>query len=298
MRMLQHGTAVVMAMLIVAVSAALVSGTFLRQSAMARQVENEIAMNQGWRLLDGAVDWVRVILREDARTSAIDHLGEPWAVSLEQTRLDNESGDSAWISGAIEDAQARFNLRNVSGLTGLVPREVATLRRLMEIVNADPGLAEAIALRVHRAISIQPGQATRQRVIPATLDDLVVDDPAERAALARLRPFVVLLPFPSQVNANTAPAEVLAAYVKNLSLVDARGLVKSRDRAAFKDAQDLSSRLPERDSTRDLGALAVATEFFLVRGFVEFRRVRVQALALLWRHGGKVETVWSRQEAT
>ena len=61
----QSGAAVVMALLVVAFAALLVSGTFQRQSVMARTVENHAAAAQTHWLMAGAVDWVRVILRED-----------------------------------------------------------------------------------------------------------------------------------------------------------------------------------------------------------------------------------------
>lgn len=287
-----------MAMLVVAVTSMLVSGVFLRQSAMARQVENEIAIGQAQRLLEGAVDWVRIILREDARTSVTDHLAEPWALSLEQTRVDNESGDPAWISGAIEDAQSRFNLHNLAGPAGPPPSEVAVLRRLLAMVDANPALAEPIAGRVGDAFAPRRDAAQRPSIMPATLDDIGIDDLDERAAVERLRPFVTLLPTPSAINANTAPAEVLAARFSNLSLVDARRLVESRKHASFRDLNDMANRLPGQQLTGGAGQVAVATQFFLLRGYAEYRRVRVQALALLKRAGGRVEVVWTRGEVT
>jgi len=285
-------------MLVVAVTSMLVSGVFLRQSAMARQVENEIATGQAQRLLEGAVDWVRIILREDARTSATDDLSEPWAVSLEQTRVDNEGGDPAWISGEIEDAQSRFNLHNLADPTGLPVNEVAVLRRLLEMVGANPALAEPIAGRVGSAFAIRRDAAQGPAIMPATLDDIGIDDPDERAAIERLRPFVTLLPSPTAINANTAPAEVLAARFSNLSLIDARRLVESRKRASFRDLNDMASRLPGQHLAGVAGQVAVSTQFFLLRGYAEYRRVRVQALALLKRGGGRVEVVWTREEAT
>ena len=142
-----RGAAVVMAMLVVALAVALVSGAFQRQSIMARQIENDAAFAQAQRLMDGAVDWVRVILREDARTSNVDHGGEAWAVSLEQTRLDNDNAEPAWVAGGIEDAQGRFNLRNLSGAGGLVPIEVAVLgcavNGIGEASHADFGITGA-----------------------------------------------------------------------------------------------------------------------------------------------------------
>jgi general secretion pathway protein K len=285
-----------MAMLVVAISVVLVSGAFLRQTAMARQVENEASISQAKRLLEGAVDWVRVILKEDGRTSATDHPGEAWAVSLEQTRLDQESGDPAWVSGAIEDAQSRFNLRNLSGPDGPIPGEVSVLTRLLGIVGAEPALADRIAIRVHRAVT-RTAASAQGGILPTTVDDLEIEDADERDALARLRPFIALIPMQSAINANTAPAEVLAACFDNLPLVDARRLVESRGRAAFRDLSDLATRLPERNLSNSNTGVAVATQFFFVRGFAEFRQVRVQALALLWRHDGRVDIVWAREEA-
>lgn len=296
MRPEQRGAAVVMAMLVVALSVLLVSAALHRQNVLTRQVENEVAAAQTRWLLLGAVDWVRVILREDARSSGADHLGEPWAVPLRPTRLDNDGGDPAWLSGAVEDAQARFNLRNVSGPTGLAPSEVAVLERLVEMVGADRMLAERLALRVDAAVSVRHATEGGVLVAPATLDELSIDDPAQRTALQRLRPFVTLLPAPTPVNVNTAPAEVLAARFENLSLADARRLVASRERAYFRDVNDLLSRVPGVRPAGSMGQIAFGTQHFFVRGNLEFRRARLQALVLLKREGGRVSVVWTREQ--
>ena len=216
-----RGAAVVMAMLVVALAVAFVSGAFQRQSIMARQIENDAAFAQAQRLMDGAVDWVRVILREDARTSNVNHGGEAWAVSLEQTRLDNDSGEPAWVAGGIEDVQARFNLRNLSGTDGLVPIEVAVLGRLLALVGSQPALAPILATRIDRALAQRGAPPEKPKVSPATLDEIDFENPREREALELLRPLFTLLPVPTPVNANTASAEVLAARYSNLSLADA-----------------------------------------------------------------------------
>jgi general secretion pathway protein K len=293
----QRGTAVVMAMLVVALAVLLVSGAFERQSAMARQVENEVAYAQARLLLQGAIDWARVILREDARTSAVDHAGEPWAVSLEQTRLDNEGDDPAWVAGAMRDAQGRFNLRNLSGPNGPIASEIAVLSRLLDMVGANPTLAEPLAMHIVKAVTPQPSAPGAVPVLPATLDDVPLPEPALREAMSRLQPFVTLLPDPTPVNANTAPAEVLAARFDNLSLSDARRLVASRDRAWFRDVNDVLTRLDGLRPSGSLGQLAVDTQYFAMDGVVEFRRARVHARVLLKREGGRVEVVWMQDGA-
>jgi general secretion pathway protein K len=284
-------------MLVVAISVLLVSGAFERQNAVARQVENEVSYAQARMLLHGAIDWARVILREDARSSAVDHLGEPWAVSLERTRLDNQDGEPAYIAGAMRDAQARFNLRNVSGPNGPIQSEVAVLARLLDMVGGNPMLAEPLAVRIHSAVNPPAAGDGSPGVLPGAVEDLILEDPALRAAMTSLEPFVTFLPEPSLVNANTAPAEVIAARFSNLTLADARRLVASRDRGHFLNINDVLTRLPGVQPAGSEGYLSVDTQFFLVDGSVEFRRARVAAQVLLKREGGRVETVWMRDGA-
>lgn len=291
MRRRERGAAILMAMLVVALGTLLVSGAALRQSVLVRQVENEAAAMQARALMAGAIDWVRVILREDARTSATDHLAEPWAVPLARTRIEASADRAAQLTGRIEDAQARYNLRNLSGAAGLVPAEVAVLGRLLVLAGERTVSAERLARRVAAAYAVVPGSAS---TMPATLDDIVPEDDAERTALSRLRPYVTLLPVATPVNANTASPEVLSARFDNLAFADAQRLVASRDRTLFRDFNDVIGRLPGLNPTGGIGQIASGSNFFLLRGMIEYQRARIEATVLLRREGERVDIVWSR----
>jgi general secretion pathway protein K len=293
----ERGAAVVMAMLIVAVVAALVAGAFWRQSVIARQAENELSYAQAKWLIRGAIDWAGVILREDARTSSVDHLGEPWAVPLADTHLNPDDGrDPVYLAGGIRDEQAKFNLRNLVGPKGIDPREVEVLRRLLALVGASESIAGPVAERVLAAVPGEDGRRQTELGL-GTIDDLLGVKGVNAAAIEQLRPFVTVLPQPTPVNANTARAEVLAARIENLSLADARRLIASRDRAYFKDRTDVLSRIAELKVQASDSEIAVATRFFSVDGTVSFRRARLHAETLLRREAGRVETVWLREAA-
>src|SRR5438132_13435603 len=147
--MRQHGTAVIMAMLVLAAAATLVSGALWQQSALIRETENELAYAQAKWLMRGAIDWAGVILQEDARTSSVDHRGEPWAVPLADTRLnENDGRPAAYLAGAIEDEQAKFNLRNLVAGAELNAAEPAALKRLLGALGIDERFAERIAERL------------------------------------------------------------------------------------------------------------------------------------------------------
>jgi general secretion pathway protein K len=284
-----------MAMLVVAVTATLVAGAFWRQSVIARQAENELSFAQAKWLIRGAIDWAGVILREDARTSSVDHVGEPWAVPLADTHLNPEDGrDPVYLAGGIQDEQAKFNLRNLVGPQGVNPRELAVLRRLLALVGAAETLADPVAERVLAAV---PGEGGRRQATLGlgSIDDLLDVKAVSAAALERLRPFVTVLPLPTPVNANTASAEVLAARFENLALADARRLAASRDRAYFKDRTDVLSRIPQLKLQATEAEIATATRFFAVDGTVSYRRARLRTQALLRREAGRVEAVWLRE---
>src|SRR4051794_24552366 len=156
----ERGSAVIMAMLVVAAVTTLVAGALWQQNALARETENERAYAQARWLLRGAIDWAGVILGEDARTSVVDHRGEPWAVPLADTRLnENDGRPAAYLAGAIDDEQGKFNLRNMLAGAELNVGEVQSLKRLLGTLGIDERFAEAIAQRLlaeQRASTTQP----------------------------------------------------------------------------------------------------------------------------------------------
>lgn len=87
LRQRQQGAAILTAMLTVVLVATLTATALWQQW---RGVEIEAAqrtrLQSAW-VLTGALDWARLILREDGRKGGADHLAEPWAVPLEQARL-------------------------------------------------------------------------------------------------------------------------------------------------------------------------------------------------------------------
>jgi general secretion pathway protein K len=293
----ERGAAVVMAMLVVAVAATLVTGAFWRQSVIARQAENELSFAQAKWLMRGAIDWAGVILAEDARTSRVDHAGEPWAVPLADTLLNADDGrDPVYLAGVIRDEQAKYNLRNLVGPKGVIPRELEVLRRLLALVGVNELLADPVAERVLEAV---PGAGGRRQATLGlgTIDDLLGVEGVNSADIERLRPFLTVLPQSTPVNANTAPAEVLAARIENLALADARRLIASRDRAFFKDQADVLSRIGNLKLQASNTEIAVATRFFSVDGTVTYRRARLRSQALLRRGANRVEAVWLREAA-
>jgi general secretion pathway protein K len=285
----QHGAALLLAMLIMTLVTTLAAGMVWQQYRAIQVEAAERARTQAAWILSGALDWARLILREDGRTSAdVDHLGEPWAVPLAEARLstflaadrdnnalaENESLD-AFLSGSITDAQSRWNLRRLIDADGKpVEAELKTLARLCDAAGAPGDCADRIAGALARAWA-PAGKA--DAIEPKRLSQLSwlgIDSDT----LQRLEPWVDVLPDPqAKVNVNTASAEVIAAVVEGMSLGNAQRLVQDRQRAPLRNlALPSSTQYFPQTLARPLDqVLSTNTRFFIVQG-----RLRLEERAL------------------
>ena len=143
----QRGAAIISALLVVALSAILVSGMLWRQQVQIRRIENQRLLAQAQWVARGALDWTRLILRSEGDTSAgITYLGGVWGVPIAKTRLSDflgqigevrsQQGAQTFLSGSIEDAQAKFNLRNLvaspaPGVMQLDVEQIGAYQRLL-----------------------------------------------------------------------------------------------------------------------------------------------------------------------
>ena len=299
----QRGVAVVTAMLLTTLAITIVASLFWQQQVQVRSIENQRLQLQKQWVLRGALDWARLILREDAKYSAVDDLNEPWAVPLSDTRLDRyvESaalrGEAATavLSGSIQDAQARLNLSSLASSGVVDPVEVAAFERLLAALRQDPGLARAAAqLLAQSQRHADPGSGLPRMLSFTQIDDLLAVPGCTPAVLAALRNYVVFLPRATPVNVNTASAQVLSARLPWLSLADATALVTQRRTASFRDLSDVAARLPGRPDP-DPALLSVRTSYFLVDGRVSIRQAALQVQGLVERAGASTHLLWMAQ---
>jgi len=302
-RSAQRGVAVVTAMLLTTLAITIVASLFWQQQVQVRSIENQRLQLQKQWVLRGALDWARLILREDAKYSAIDDLKEPWAVPFSETRLDRyvESAalrgeaTTAVLSGVIQDAQARLNLGALASHGNINPAEVAAFEKLLGFRRQDPGLARAAAQAVAQSQRhADPGSGSARMIGFVQVDDLLAVPGFTPAVLNALRADIIFLPRPTPVNANTASPEVLAARLPVLSLAEANQLVAQRRTASFRDVSAISDRLPGRPDI-DPSLLSVATSYFLVNGRIAIRQAGLQVQGLVERSGAVTHLLWMSQ---
>ena len=322
----QRGAALISAMLVVTLVATLASVALWQQW---RHVEVESAerhrVQSSW-LLNGALDWSRLILREDALAgaksgnTATDHLAEPWALPLKEAKLSaflaqdqqlREGDPEVFLSGQITDVQSRINLTNwieASDSKGPPqfnqPMQIALVRlfnvlglplleleRLAQAWRTASQAAKLAKPEVGQAVANLPSGAALLPQQMAQLQWLGLSPDT----VQRLSPFVTILPQPTPVNLNTASAEVIYATVLGLDLATAQQFVQLRSRAHFGNLSDAGKALGGK--TLEARWHAVGSRFFEVWGRLRMEERTHEETALIFRDTGNVTFVWRQKIA-
>lgn len=324
-----QGAALLTAMLIVMLVASLATAALWQQW---RSVEIESAERQRSQLawiLNGALDWSRLILQEDLRSNSnVDHLSEPWALPLAEARLssflamDKNNTDTttdAFLSGQIDDQQALLNLSNLvedgrrseasvkqfarlftalhlprSELNALVDAMVqASLARtaLKNQANTAQGLGAGSANLANPTLPAASAAPLR----PDRVEQLVWLGVAP-TTLQALRPYVTLLPERTPVNLNTAPAVVLYAVLPAIDAPQAQQMVSQRSTAHFPTVTDALKAVGLSTDLIEASSVSVASRYFSIRGRLRLGDTTVQERSLVERQGNSVKVLWRQRE--
>jgi len=272
-----------------------------------RSVEVEAAertrIQSAWILI-GALDWSRLILSEDYRAnSGTDHLGEPWAVPLEEARLstflaadrnvtqidDAGGGEEAFLSGQIIDLQSRLNLANLVSGDTVNEAALAQFERLFAQLGLPPAELTALVQALRQAQA--PGnENTDAPLMPQSPSQLAWLGLAPRT-LALLAPHITLLPERKPVNLNTAGAEVLMATLRGLDRAGADRIMAVRQMQPFRSVDDVKKLLGEQIEVSG-SEHGVASSYFEVHGRLRMGPTVVQERSLVRRMGLEATTVW------
>ncbi len=309
-----QGAALLTAMITLVLVATLAAGAAWQQWRGVEVERVERARLQAGWILVGALDWARLILREDARSGGADHLGEPWAVPLQESRLSSflavdrnntalvsEQDDTdAFLSGQIQDVQSRLNVYNLIDEAGRIsPVAQASFAKLFDLLNLDPAELSRMAENLRKASDGQAGSDSNAgdsvALLPQRVDQLTLVGLSSRS-LERLKPFIIWLPARTPVNVNTASAEVLYASVPDLELSGAQKIVADRSRQHFRSLADAAAVVPNVSDQLTNGQHSVTTRYFEVTGRLRVADGQASAVVIersvVQREGVEVRTLW------
>lgn len=302
----QRGAAILTAMLTVTLVATFAAAALWQQW---RSVEVEAAersrMQSSW-VLTGALDWARLILREDARSASADHLAEPWAVPLQEARLSTflaadttgatDAGtdtENVFLAGQIIDQQSMLNVNNLLEAGRLSESGLRSFQRLFDLLGLPAAQLNAFAENLRFASDLSPDNqsAGLAPLMPQRVEHLSwLGLPTDTVEV--LRPYVTLLPgAATPVNLNTASAEVIYAAVAGFSLADAQQVVALRAQSHFRSLEDAVKLWPQHAAALRSGTVGVASQYFEVRGQLRNNNQIVEERSLVQRNGLDVRTL-------
>ena len=292
----ENGSATITALIVVGVAAAVISGLVWRQQLQIRNIENIRDRTQAHWLQHGMIDFARLVLTQDMRTSQSDHLGEAWALPLNDSKVADflKNADipdeikSVSVNGAITDAQSFFNLNNVSTTNG-----VLIFSRLLTTIGLNPNLAQ------------QTAQSLQERqIVFSDVYDLIGIPGYNESMVEVLRPFVIALPTTSTINFNTAPAEVLMAVFPTLTRSTANNLVQQRTNTPAKDLNEISTILARSGAginvIVDASLINVSSQFWLTNSEVKIGYSVFMNTSLIQRSltplpsGNYTQVIWNK----
>jgi general secretion pathway protein K len=303
------GAALLAAMLTVALVASMAAAALWQQWRSVEIETAERARVQSLWVLTGALDWARLILREDARSGGADHLGEPWAVPLEEARLSTflaaekgvasntsdatDAANQAFLSGYISDLQGRMNVFNLVENGKPSDPAVRAFAKLFEKLGLPRSELAALVenLRFAQDTSPNNGSARLAPLMPQRVGQLVWLGLSPRS-LAILRPFITLLPLRTPVNLNTASAPVLFATIPKLDMAQAERLVTTRQFAHFRTLSDVGKLIPESADDLNETLHGVNSRFFEIHGRLRLDQTVVDERSVVQRDGINVKTLW------
>ena len=324
----QRGAALLLAMLTVTLVASLSAAALWQQwRTLAVETAERQRQQAGW-VLSGALDWARLILREDAianNSQPVDHLAEPWALPLAEARLSSflaadasQSADitlQAFLSGDIVDLQGRLNLDNLVSVTagsatagGGTPQvqvseaDRRAFERLFELLGLPPAELQTFITQLSAAKAAQNGVRDGDApLMPARWGQLGWLGLSPRS-LALLAPHATWLPGRRvALNLNTASAEALFAALDGIDMAQARQMLDQRASSHFKDLADAKARFPQlADALNDSQRLGTRSNFFQIRGRLRLDDLQVEELALIERgvpNANGTRPVWRERRA-
>lgn len=292
----ENGSATITALIAVGVAAVVIGGLVWRQQLQIHNIENLRDRTQAQWLQRGMVDFARLVLTQDMRTSQADHLGETWALPLNDSKVADfvknvdipDELKSISVNGAITDAQGLFNLSNLSSATG-----VLVYSRLLTNLGLNPSLAQQTAQ------TLQEKQIAIQDV-----SDLIAISGYSESMIKILRRYVIALPTTSTVNINTAPAEVLMAVFPALSRSSANNMVQQRSNVPVKNVSEMNALLTRSGAgsnvTVDASLVSINSQFWIADSAVKIGNSVFKNTSLIQRSseplplGNYTQVIWNK----
>lgn len=266
---------------------------------------------RSYYLARSAINVGLALLAQDTRLDAqsqtpFDSLQDPWAVPFPPIPV-----DGGVVALSIVDETRKLSVNSLVDTDGKINQPaMQRMIRLFSVLGINPEVLAAIVdwidpdniespggAEADYYLGLRPPYQPRNGPMP-TIGDLKMVKGINEAAFNRLRPFLTVMP-ETQVNANTASAEVLASLADEMmedpKIVQA--IMEARSNRPFENITDVAN-LPEVGTigSKLTQVLTTRSQYFTITGVGTFAGARKMVNATFHREQAGNGTLASWQE--
>ncbi len=283
----QGGLALLMAMLIVVIATTIAVSILHDEKFTIRKSAHVDLMDRASLYGFGLEDWAQIYLRQDREDSDIDSLDENWATNIPGLPI-----EGGYLSGFIEDEQARFNINTLVGSEIAVTR----FKRLCDNLEVDDSFIPALMdwIDVDFDIRYPDGMEENYETYRvanremADISELMLVEKVDQEIFEKLKPYITALPAPTTLNINTMSATVFESLGDDL---DASKFIEERESEPYDSVEEFIERL---QIPVDIEGLSASTRYFRTYGQVVQGEQTFNMTSLVYRDDKGKTTVINR----
>jgi general secretion pathway protein K len=272
----QTGLALLMAMLIVVIATTVAVSIVHEEKFTIRKSAHVHLMDRASLYAFGLEDWAQIYLREDREESEIDSLEEYWAAGIPGLPI-----EGGYLTGYLEDEQARFNINTLVGSEIAVTR----FRRLCDNLDVDDSFIPALMDWIDADFDIRYPDGMEENYETYRVANREMADISELMLVAnvtpeifeKLKPHITALPTPTTLNVNTMSTEMFNSLGEGL---DASKFIEERESDPYDSVEDFVERL---QLPVNIEGLSVDTHFFRAHAQVVQGEQALDMTSLVYR---------------
>lgn len=300
-----RGLALITALMVMSLATITAVSMTAEQQIYFRRTENILLHEQAYLYLLSAEDFAKVVLQDDFRKNKNDSFKDDWA--QQGAAFPIEGG---MLTGTISDLQGKFNINNLAVVGKPHPWDVVRLRKLLELNDLSPNLANAIidwldqddqptfpdgAEDVDYLQGEQPHRAGNGMM--GSITELLYIKGMDYEAYQVLAPALVALPVADvAININTASIQVLQMIIDPLTETEAVELQEELHKNPLDDPHDIASHPLLVGKKVDLNGIGVESSYFLLQSYAEIGRARARMDSVIHRFNDTNITVVLRSQ--
>jgi general secretion pathway protein K len=257
----QRGIALLLAVLIVVIATTVAVSIAHEEKFTIRKTAHVHLSDRAGLYAIGLEDWARIYLKEDREESETDSLDEYWARGIPGLPI-----EGGYLTGYLEDEQARFNLNT------LITSEIAVTRfkRLCDNLGVEDRFIPSLMDWIDQDFDIRYPDGAEDnydtyRVANRDMVDiseLLLVQHVTPEIFELLKPHITALPPPTSINVNTMSVVIYESLADD---IDVSNLLEEREDDVFESIDDFIERMQLPIETE---GLSVDTQYFRAHGQV------------------------------